>query len=150
MRRVTWTEFAPYLAAYVWPDAVRTPTDANGNPSGRPSYSFHVCGGLNGLAEMKNPDRLLARAGFVAAYQNSDFLQSAGAQFSEALSAPEFLSLNDDDARTRYLRNRVPSETVKDAQGRIAACRRLAEMSADLGVEVMDCSALSAPNPWNR
>lgn len=140
IRKLTWAEFAPYLAAHAWPDPVQTPKDASGKPSGRPKYSFHVCGGLNGIGEMKDPDPLLVRAGFVAAYQNASFLQSAGTQFGEALNAPEFLKLEDDEARTRFLRSSVPSETVKDPTARLEACRVLAGMSADLGIEITDCS----------
>lgn len=142
VRKATWTEFAPYLAAYAWPDPVATPKDATGRSSGAPRYSFHVCGGLNGIGELKDPDPLLVRAGFVAAYQNAEFLQSVGTQFGEALSAPEFLKLEDDDARTRYLRSHVPSETVRDPAARAAACRTISAFRADLGVEISDCSGV--------
>lgn len=81
MRKVTWIEFAPYLGAYIWPDPVRTPTDSSGKPSGMPKYGFHVCGGLNGIGEMEDPDPLLVRAGFVAAFRNGELLQSAGKHF---------------------------------------------------------------------
>lgn len=145
VRKATWSEFAPYLAAYVWPDPVRTPKDANGTSSGMPNYSFHVCGGLNGIGEMKDPDPLLVRAGFLVAFRNSEFLESAGTHFTETLNEPAFQKLDDDEARTRYLRNRMPSETVKDPTARVAACRALAEVSVDIGVEVPDCLEAKVP-----
>ena len=139
-RKVTWSEFAPYLAAYVWPDPVRTPTDVNGKPSGIPPYSFHVCGGLNGIGEMKDPDPLLVRAAFVAAFGNSKFLESAGTHFGETLNEPAFRTLKDDEARTRYLRSHVGTATTQDPSARAAVCRALAEVAADVGIDVSDCS----------
>ena len=144
IRSALWSEFSPYLAAYVWPDPVRTPTDVDGKPSGMPDYSFHVCGGLNGIGEMKDPDPLLVRAGFVVVFGNSEFLEAAGFHFQETLNEPGFLKLEDDDARTRYLRNRLPSATVADPTARVAACRALAEVAADLSFEVPDCLAAKA------
>ena len=140
VRRLNWAEFAPYLAAHVWPDPVQTPTDSKGKSAGRPNFSFHVCGGLNGVAEMKDPDASLVRAGFVAAYQNRAFLQRAGTAFGEALSASEFSELTDDEARTRYLRRRVPSATVMDPVARAAACHVLVSFKAELGLEISDCA----------
>ncbi len=139
IRSASWSEFSPYLAAYVWPDPVRTPKNVDGKPSGMPDYSFHVCGGLNGIGEMKDPDPRLVRAAFVVVFGNSEFLAAAGFHFQETLNEPGFLKLEDDDARTRYLRNRVPSATVADPTTRAAACRALDEVAADLSVEVPDC-----------
>ena len=139
IRRANWSEFAPYLAAYVWPDPVRTSKDGNGRPTGMPHYSFHVCGGLNGIGELKDPDPLLVRAGFVAAFGNSEFLENVGNHFEETLNEPAFLKLADDEARTRYLRQHIPTATVNDPIARGAACRALVEASADLGVEVPEC-----------
>ena len=139
VRRATWSEFGPYLAAYVWPDPVQTPKVESGKPAGKVDYSFHVCVGVNGIAEMKDPDPLLVRAGFLAAFGNEEFLERASAQFEKILSAPEFTTLGDDDARTRYLRDHFGAETVKDPIARVAACRALAEVSKDIGINVPDC-----------
>lgn len=139
VRKVTWDEFAPYLAAYVWPDPVETPLDASGKPSGMPKYSFHVCGGLNGIGEMKEADPLLVRAAFVATFRNDEFLQFAGEHFQETLNEHAFQTLDDDAARTRYLRSRMPLLTVNDPAARGAVCRAVDAFKADLGFEISDC-----------
>ncbi len=87
------------------------------------------------------------RAGFVVTFRNDEFLQIVGEHFGEALNAPEFLGLDDDEARTHFLRSRVPLATVKDPAARAAACRALGAFEADLGVDVSDCGeALAAPS----
>ncbi len=135
IRKVTWTEFAPYLAAYVWPDPVRTPRDANGERH----YSFHVCTGLNGIGELKDPDPTLVRAGFVVAFNNRELRQIAGEHFQDTLNEPAFVSLKDDDTRTRYLRSHMPVATANDPAARAAACHVLESFTAELGVEISDC-----------
>jgi hypothetical protein len=132
---VTWTEFAPYLAAYVWPDPVRMPKDGNGEFH----VSFHICSGLNGIAELKDPDPTLVRAGFVAAFNNREFRQIAGEHFQNTLNEPAFQSLKDDDARTRYLRSHMPAATANDPAARAPVCRVLESFTAELGVEISDC-----------
>ena len=109
-----------------------------------PAYSFHVCGGLNGIGELKDPDSILVRAGFVVVFGNSEFLERAGFHFQEALNQPAFQALADDDARTRYLRTHLPAATVADPLARAAVCRALAEVAGELGVEVSDCAEARA------
>ncbi len=139
MRKVMWSDIAVYVGAYIWTDPVHTPKDVEGKASGKPRYSFHVCSGFNGIGEIKDADPLLVRSGFLAVFGNDEFLQRVGQRFEEILSEPEFVKLDDDEARTVYLRKRLPAVVIADATARAAACRALADVSTEVGLEVTDC-----------
>jgi hypothetical protein len=139
IRSVGWNQFFPYLAAQVWPDRVKTPRGPDGAPAGRPRYSFHICSGLNGLSEMKEPDLVLARAAFVSAIMNSTVTQQTGKHFEAVLAEDAFKALADDDAKTAYLRRRIREELARDETVKAAVCERLLQRRDDLGLEVDGC-----------
>ncbi len=138
-RTVTWDEFAPYVAAYVWPDEVRRAKGAAPGEQGEVRYSFHVCSGLNGIDRLPAPDPVLVRAAFVSVLGNGPFMQAASRHFSATLGAPEFGVLTDDAARTAYLRDHVGPATAADPEVRAAVCTGLLPVAADLGVQLEGC-----------
>ena len=140
VRRVSWTEFYPYLAAHVWPDPVVTPRGPDGEPAGEPRYSFHMCAGLNGLGEMERPDHLLARAGFLAVMESPTLKERASIVFREIRHEEAFERLIDDAARTAYLRERVAEALDGDAVVKNAACETLQRRRNDLGLDVEECT----------
>ena len=145
IRRVGWSQFFPYLAAQVWPDRVKTPRGPDGAPTGPPRYSFHICSGLNGLSEMKEPDLLLARAAFVSAIMNSTVTQQTGKHFEAVLGEDAFKALADDDAKTAYLRGRIREELARDETVKSAVCERLRQRRDDLGLEIDGCEGPPPP-----
>ena len=140
MKRLKWEEFFPYVSTFVRPDPVRTPVDKDGKPTGMPRYSFHVCSGLADTSEMKNPDPVLTRAGFVAVFPARKAIQTrTGFYFGNMLDDEAFQKLQDDKAKTAYLREHLAESLRKDPAVQEAICSALAPFSADLGVELTDC-----------
>ncbi len=147
VRRVSWDVFGPYVGAYVYPDPVRTPTDASGKPSGRPRYSFHICVGLNGIAEMQDPDAALARAAFVAMFGDKTIRGKAGEYFQDILSDSNFERLASDADRTAYLRKHLSAKIASDSVVRATVCERLRMFVTDLAIDVFDCPAPATDKP---
>jgi hypothetical protein len=145
IRRVGWDSFFPYLAAQVWPDRVKTPRAPDGTPTGTPRYSFHICSGLNGLSEIKEPDLLLARAAFVSAIMNSTVTQQTGKHFEAVLAEDAFKALTDDDSKTAHLRRRIGEELARDETVKAAVCERLRQRREDLGLEIEGCEGSPPP-----
>lgn len=117
---VTWSEFFPYLRAYVWP----TP-----GPSGSGVQIF-VCGGINGAGAL--PDKKLVQTGFLTAAGLTDDpeltekihdLVNKYAEASTDLSAVQ----EDIDA------------LLNSPSGRRSACAALERNAWFTGVSVRDC-----------
>lgn len=140
MRTIPWSSFAPYLAAYAWPDPVETPRDADGNATGAPEYHMHVCVALNGLAELPVREPILVEAGFVSSLHNQTFLAQASAIFTAFTTAPELAGLDDDDARTAWLRARVGAAVAREPAVRRSVCETLAQHRDDLGLVIDECA----------
>jgi hypothetical protein len=145
IRQVSWTEFLPYLTAHVWPDRVRTPVGPDGKATGMPDYSFHICVGLNGVSEMKDPDPLLVRAGFLTAMELEVIREKAGAYFQDVLNEEAYQRLADDGARTVYLRKHLGLALAGDAAVKTGACEVLARRSSELSLRVSGCEPSKAP-----
>lgn len=141
VRQTTWEEFVPYLAAYFWPDPVRTPVDEEGRPVGEPKHGFHICAGLNGISEIKEADPRLVQAGFVAAMATPELRRIAMEQFQSLLAEPDFVGLTDDEARTAYLRQHLGSRLAADDRLTPPACDTLQRYGEDLGLIVEGCPA---------
>lgn len=144
-RRTDWATMRPYITAHVWPDPVRTPVDEEGEPTGRPRVTFHVCTGINGVSELDDPDPLLARAGYLAVRANHEILSRASGYMLDLSRSEAFTGLGDDEARTAFLRRELAARLGADPVVRDAACARLTELAPDLGLVVEDCAA--APGP---
>lgn len=139
-RHVSWEELAPYVGAYFWPNPVTTPVGADGRPSGKPRYGYHICIGINGLEGIDHLDPVLARAGLVVAKGSNKVKQVAQALFFESiLESAEFRVVDNDEARTSYLRVHLPAAVASDPATRIAACEVLARYSAAVGVALDGC-----------
>jgi hypothetical protein len=149
-RRVTWDEFSRYLQAYVWPDAVRTPVGPDGKPAGRPKTSFHVCSGLNGVAELENADPQLTQAAFLAVWNAQPIRELAGQAMMAALGSAEYQALADDAARTAHLRKTVPAETFARTEARQAICEALAGIYDDVAIRVAECGDAGAEPAAHR
>lgn len=146
VRHIAWAEFLPYLTAHVWPDPVVTATDAGEDPAEARPYMFHVCAGLNGIAEIDDPDPLLVQAGFLGAFHTAEVMQRGSEHFGTILEEESFKDLDDDEARTRYLRRRLPEEIAGDAAVKRAVCRTLDRLAADIGLVVDGCEETEAPS----
>lgn len=145
VRHVAWAGFLPYLDGHVWPDPVVTPEDGEETADGERQYMFHVCIGLNGIAEMDNPDPLLTQAGFLAAFHTVEVREIGSEHFGAIIKEEQFTRLDDDDARTRYLRRRLPEEMSRDATLQPAVCRTLNQIAADIGLVIDECEGMEAP-----
>ncbi len=139
--RSDWAEFAPYITAHLWPRDVITPRDEHGEPTGAPRYSMAICGGLNGVSEMSSPTPALVRAGFVVAANSEVAVQRAFTRFQELVADPAFKSLERDDERTAFLRERLARSLTNDEALRADACAQLATFYADLGLTLAECPA---------
>lgn len=146
-RRVSWDDFAPYLAAHVWPDPVATPIGPDGRPAGMPQYSFHICTGINGISKMKDPDQLLVRAGYIAAMETEEVRRKAGRYFDSVLNDEGFRRLADDDARTQYLQGHLGAAVAKDPAVRKEVCTTLGRYAGDLGLEIENCQPATTARP---
>jgi hypothetical protein len=138
-RVVTWAELSKYVTAYFWPDPVSTPIDAEGKPTGRPRYAFHICSGLNAASQIENPDPALLRVGFVVAMSSPTMKQRAGNHFMKILGEAGFQALTSDDARTRYLRDHLAPMLAADAGVEADTCTALEAYGADLGLRLAGC-----------
>jgi len=138
-RHVAWSEYLPYLTAHVWPDPVVTPTGADESPAGERGHTFHICAGINGVAEMHDPDPHLVQAGFLGAFHTKEIGQMASAHLKTIIKEEPFIDLGDDDARTRYLRRRLSAEMARDAAVKVAVCRTLRGFAADIDLAVDGC-----------
>lgn len=139
-RTVAWAELAPYLAAYVWPDPVVTPRDADGKPSGEPTYSMHMCVGINGIARMSDIDEDLRFAALLAAFATEALFERAPILFAEVRDEPGYAALADDEAKTEYLRTHVGPRVAADAAVRAGICASLQRFADDTPLRVSDCS----------
>jgi hypothetical protein len=144
-RTIDWATFAPYLAAYAWPDPVVTPLDARGKPAGEPKYSAHICVGTNGIDELPEPDVALVELGFFAAFHNEHFRERAFALFREIREEAEFKRLRDDAARTQWLRDHLGTRLVAEPEIQRTACEVVDRFRPDTGIEVRECETFRAP-----
>lgn len=140
-RRVAWSDLAPYLAAYVWPDPVVTPHGADGKPSGPPSYSMHICVGLNGLALLPEIDEPLRFAALLSAFHTEALRERAATVLGEVLAEKAYAALRTDEARTTYLRERVGTRVADDPAVRTGICDTLARFRSDVAVRIDACDA---------
>jgi hypothetical protein len=140
-RTIDWSVLVPYVAAYVWPDPVVTPRGADGEPSGPPQYSMHICAGLNGVAEMSAPDPDLLIAAFLATIHTDAVHESAKQTFFAMREDPEFTRLTTDEARTAWLRERLGPRVAGDPSILPAVCETLARFHEDTGIAVRECAA---------
>ncbi len=134
-RVVAWTELAPYVAAYVWPDPVVTPKGADGKP-GKPTYSMHICVGLNGLSTLPKVDEDVRFAAQLAAFHTEALHERAAATLGEVLAEKAYVALRTDDERTAYLRANVGSRVAADPDVRRGICSTLARLQADVAVRL--------------
>jgi hypothetical protein len=74
------------------------------------------------------------RAAFVATLGNGVGQERGVEHFRDLLGDPEFKGLGDDEARTAWLRKRLPEEMGKDEQVRKAVCAVLTQYVEDLGL----------------
>jgi hypothetical protein len=141
-RRVAWSDIAPYLAAYVWPDPVVTPLGADGKPNGRPQYSMHICVGMNGLARLPAIDESLRFAALLSAFHTAALHEEAANALRAALAEPAYAALSTDEARTAYLRDFVGPRVAADPRVRAGICETLARFRADVAVSVDVCDEI--------
>jgi hypothetical protein len=146
-RHVSWEEFGPYLGAYFWPDPVKTPLGPDGKPFGKPQYTYHKCIGINGISELKSPDRLLTRAAFVVAQGSQEAGDLGFAHFRRILASAEFLAAESDEARTAYLRRHLPLAVAGDPEEKKAACAALSRFSTALGLVLDGCGETATASP---
>jgi hypothetical protein len=141
-RTIDWATFAPYLAAYAWPDPVVTPRDARGEPNGEPNYGAHICVGTNGVDELPEPDAALVELGFLAAFHNEYFRERAPTLFRELREEAEFTRLRDDAARTLWLRERLGPRLVAEPEIQRTACAAIERFHPDTGIAVLECATM--------
>lgn len=146
-RIVPWAELAPYLAAYIWPDPVVTPKGPDGKPSGAPTYSMHMCVGINGIARMESVDEELRFAALLAAFHTELLFERAPVIFGKTREDPDYVALTDDDARTEYLRTHVGRRVARNEQVRNAICETLGRYASDTPIRVAECEAALQQHP---
>lgn len=130
---VSWARFEPYFLAHVWPDPVVTA------PNGEPKASLHICGGFNGMSEIAEPDPMLVRAGYLAAF-HTEAVRERAAQFLQTFGTPEALASEpDDEARTTVLREKIGPYLLEEPAVREGVCRTLERFVVDTGISVTDC-----------
>ena len=140
IRNVTWNDLKPYLSAYAWPDEVRPEIDEDGNPTGKTTYSYHVCIGLNGVAEMiQEPDQQLVYVAYSIAINSRKFMDLASDHFGQIVKDESLRQLNTDSAKTQYLRQQLPEMLAADKKLLPIACRFLEEHFDDLRIELDQC-----------
>jgi hypothetical protein len=138
-REIAWSEFEPYFRAHVWPDPVVTPVDADGKPAGKPRISAHICGGINGVAELEAADPALVRAGYLVAFHNPLVRESVGAFMSTVREDAGFAALETDEARTAYLRREIGPRALATPEVKASVCELLQRFEVHTGVVVTDC-----------
>jgi hypothetical protein len=140
IRSLAWNDFKVYLSAYAWPDEVRPETDEDGNPTGKTVYSYHVCIGLNGVAEMiQEPDQQWVYVAYSIAINSRKFMDLASDHFGEIVKDESLRQLNTDSAKTQYLRQQLPERLAADKKLLPIACRFLEEHFDDLRIELDQC-----------
>jgi hypothetical protein len=139
-RRIAWDELSPYLERYVWADPVETPRDASGNPTGLPKYGMHICIGLNGIAELDDPDPALIELGFLATFHNEPLRERVGKLFRSLQQEPEFLALHDDFLRVRWLRAELGPRLLAEPAMRDSICETVARFEPDTGLSIAECT----------
>lgn len=138
-REVTWEEFEPYLLAHVWPDPVVTPTDDKGRPTGDLKLHVHICGGLNGVSELAEPDSKLIQAGYLAAIHTSAVHTRVGVFLGEFKKDEGLEALTTDEARTNHMRQAIAPYLLADPAVRTGVCATLARLQPDTGIVVTAC-----------
>lgn len=138
-RELDWASFEPYLFAYVWPDPVVTPRDEHGRAVGRPKIRAHICGGINGVAELDEPDSVLLRAAHLAALQTAMLHEQVPRALTTLVQSSVFEALSTDEQRTEFLRRKLGPTIMADPDVRLAVCETLARFQADVGVAITDC-----------
>lgn len=140
-RRVAWDEFKVYLSAYAWPDEVRDETNEDGDPTGKTLYSYHICVGLNGIADMiPDPDQKLAYVAYSIAINSDQFGRLARDHWREILRDENFNSLDTYSAKTAHQRQELPKRLAADKKLLLIACRFLKRYSDDFSMEIDLCS----------
>jgi hypothetical protein len=139
-RTVDWATFAPYLAAYVWPERVVTPRDESGKQTGEPKYSMKICAGANGTGDLAEPDSGLVELGFLAAGYTDAVFERAPVLFKEIRTEAAFKRLRDDDARTRWLRDQVGPRLAAEAEIRAAVCETVERFRPETGIGITECT----------
>lgn len=141
IRSVAWDDLKVYLSAYAWPDEVRDETDEDGNPTGKTLYSYHICVGLNGTADMiPNPDQQLAYVAYSIAINSDRFGELASDHWGKILTDEDFKNLDTYSAKTDHQRQELPKRLAADKRLLPIACRFLKEHFDDLGIELDMCS----------
>ncbi|MBC8069286.1 MAG: hypothetical protein IAG13_13200 [Deltaproteobacteria bacterium] len=138
-RGVTWSELAPYLAAYVWPDPVVTLLGPDGKPSGAPEYTMHMCVGINGIQRMTKIDEDLRIAALLAAFETEVIFERAPQILAEVRGTPEYAALTTDEARTEHLRTHVGPRVTADPDVRAGICASLESFARDTPIRLTDC-----------
>jgi hypothetical protein len=139
-RLVNWDAFFPYVSGFISPDPVKAVVGPDGKVTGKSRYSFHICSGLDPARSMTDPDRVLLRAGFVAAFATDTIRPQTGEHFGDILAEQAFKELTTDEARTQYLRRRLPEELRKDPIVRENVCATMSTYGPDLGVTLQGCA----------
>jgi len=144
IRSVAWNDFKVYLSAYAWPDEVRPEIDEDGNPTGKTTYSYHVCTGINGIDEMfAGPDVQLVYVASSIAINSREFMDLASDHFGEIVKDESLKQLNTDSAKTQHLRQQLPARLAADKELLPIACSFLEEHFDDLRIELDQCSGYS-------
>jgi hypothetical protein len=89
---------------------------------------------------MEDPDRLLTRAGFLAVFSNRTIVERARDHLGALLESPEYQALEDDQARTSFIRQGLAERLGSDPAVRESACEHLARYRKDLGLVVEGCA----------
>jgi|GEM_PF-1799722 len=139
LREVTWAQYQPYLLAHVWPDPVITPRDDAGRALGEARVSVHICGGINGLATMPEPDAQLVQAGYLGAFHTAP-IRDRVTEFMDGLESDQaYDALKTDEERTAYLREQIGPHLLADTKIQPSVCATLEQYRADTGVVVTEC-----------
>ena len=144
-RHASWSDLAPYVGAYFWPNQVKTPVGSAGLPSGKPEYGYHICVGINGLEGIDHLDPELARAGLIVAKGSPELRAAARDHFRSILDSTQFRTMDNDDEWTAYLRGHLPAAVARDPIARRAACDLLGRFDTAVGVALDDCGAAKSP-----
>ena len=140
MRHVTWSVILPYVLAHVWPDPVQTVPASEGQPAVEPRPGFHICSGINGVSEMRDPDPQLVQAGFLGAFTTEEIRELAMDRIQAIAAEASYRALQEDDKRTLHLRGRLHEELGRNEEVKRLVCRSLGNIADDLALVVDDCT----------
>ena len=126
-RNISYAELIPYVLAHLWPVNV----DLNGG------VSMQICAGVNGIEQMKAPDRVLVDAGFDLVFGNWGAINSATQKARDAARSPECKSL-DSGARVAYVRRYLSEVLPTDARFQ-EALRPAIQNLPEIGLACSDC-----------